>query len=122
MMANLLPALAVFVGGPILIWWLRRGRATGGSALRVVARTALTRGSVVAVVESAGRRLLVGATDHGISVLSELDATDGADAHTDGTAPAIPATIGPRTSPLEAMRAMTVRRPARPRPIRVLHR
>lgn len=118
MTGGILPALAVFVGGPILIWWLRRGRASGGAALRVVARTALTRGSVVAVVESQGRRLLVGATDHGISVLSELDASDGATIDTDGAEPARPVPAGPRTSPLEAMRTMTLRSPARPRSFR----
>lgn len=122
MTGGIIPALVVFVGGPILIWWLRRGRTGGGTGLKVVARTALTRGSVVAVIESQGRRLLVGATDHGISVLSELDADGATDEHTDGYAPGRPVLIGPRTSPLEAMRAMTLRGPARPRPVRATHR
>ena len=133
---QMLPALVIFVGGPVLIWWLKRRRPTVGGGLRVSARTALTRNSVIAVVELDDRRLLIGATDHGISLLSELEAsasnpvelqtspshtiTAGQDArNTEDPVPSEPA--GPRTSPLEQLRVMTTRRVTRPRPPRVHH-
>ncbi len=118
LLGRVLPPLFVIVGAPLVIWWARRRRPTG-SALRVTARTALTKGSVLAVVEVDRRRLLVGATDQGINLLSELP-TEGSD---EGDAPEIPATTpGPWTSPIDHLRNLTVRRPARPRPPRVHHR
>lgn len=115
-----LPALIVFVGAPLLIWWLRRRRPAAAGSLRVIARTALTRNSVVAVVETGSKRFLLGATDQGISVLSELE--DEPDSHGNPTTdtmnrlPDAAAPFGPWTSPLEHLRAMTVRRAPRPRP------
>ena len=133
---QMIPALVIFVGGPLLIWWLKRGRPAVGGALRVSARTALTRNSVIAVVEVDDQRLLIGATDHGVTLLSEL----GADASTPvqpqlplsqaiesgqdarNTEDAVPrGPNGPRTSPLEQLRVMTTRRVTRPRPPRVHH-
>jgi flagellar biogenesis protein FliO len=135
-LAQMIPALAIFVGGPLLIWWLKRGRRSiGGGGMRVSARTALTRNSVIAVVELDDKRLLVGATDHGVTLLSELDSTP-----TAATQPELPPSTdalqdaglkdehtvlsepnGPRTSPLEQLRVMTTRRVTRPRPPRVHH-
>lgn len=95
------------------------------SGLRVASRTALTRNGVVAVVETDGRRFLVGATDHGISLLTELDREleDDTDVvpmeHIDLTEenqprlPATPPASGPGKSPIETLRAMTVRKPVR---------
>ena len=133
-LTQMIPALLIFVGGPLLIWWLKRRRPTVGGGLRVSARTALTRNSVIAVVELDDKRLLIGATDHGITLLSELGAGTqsptqpqlplsptievGQDArNTEDTVPSGP--IGPRTSPLEQLRVMTTRRVTRPRPPRV---
>ena len=134
-LGQMIPALVIFVGGPLLIWWLKRGRPSIGGNLKVSARTALTRNSVIAVIELDDKRLLVGATDHGVTLLSELDGTptrprqtelaltDASDArhdaelkdeHTVLTEP-----NGPRTSPLEQLRVMTTRRVTRPRPPRV---
>lgn len=67
-------ALAVVLG---LLWWL--ARRTGGGKPRakvttvsVVGRQSLGRHSGVAVVEVEGRRLLLGVTDQGVSLLTEL--------------------------------------------------
>ena len=128
-LTQMIPALAIFVGGPLLIWWLKRGRTTAGGGLKVSARTALTRNSVIAVIETDGKRLLVGATDHGVSVLSELDPTkpneqitisdDGQEVRLTEEHPVHTEPHGPRTSPLEQLRVMTTRRVSRPRPPRV---
>lgn len=132
-LTQLIPALAIFVGGPLLIWWLKRRRPSVGGGLRVSARTALTRNSVIAVVELDDRRLLVGATDHGVTLLSELADLPGPETQSelalaqaaghdvrlkeDQPVPTEP--NGPRTSPLEQLRVMTTRRVTRPRPPRV---
>ena len=70
-------ALAVVLG---LLWWL--ARRTGGGRARakvttvsVVGRQSLGRHSGVAVVEVEGRRLLLGVTDQGVSLLTELATT-----------------------------------------------
>ncbi len=134
-LTQLIPALAIFVGGPLLIWWLKRRRPSVGGGLRVSARTALTRNSVIAVVELDDRRLLVGATDHGVTLLSELADLPGPETQSelalaqaaghdvrlkeDQPVPTEP--NGPRTSPLEQLRVMTTRRVTRPRPPRVHH-
>ena len=49
-----------------------RGRAA--SSMDVVARTQLSRGASVAVVKVDGTALVLGVTDHGISLLHETDA------------------------------------------------
>lgn len=133
-LGQMIPALVIFVGGPLLIWWLKRRRPTAGGGLRVSARTALTRNSVIAVIELDDKRLLIGATDNGITLLSELaadspsqtapqpslphDLEAGQDArNTEDAVRNEPA--GPRTSPLEQLRVMTTRRVNRPRPPRV---
>lgn len=135
-LVQMIPALAIFVGGPLLIWWLKRGRPAIGGGLKVSARTALTRNSVIAVIELDDKRLLIGATDHGVTLLSELDAGAPSPAHPqlllsqntesghDARNMEDPVHIepdGPRTSPLEQLRVMTTRRVTRPRPPRVHH-
>ncbi len=115
LMGSLFPSLVLFVGGPILIWWLRRKRPAALSGLRVSARTALTRNSVVAVVETGSRRFLLGATDHGVEMLAELEPGEQPiDDMEDIQGALLPE--GPRTSPLETLRAMTTRRAGKPRP------
>jgi flagellar protein FliO/FliZ len=67
----------LIVGALLLVRrWAQRGGRMGApaAAVRVVARTGLTRGAVVAVLEADGRRFLVGAADQRITLLSELDA------------------------------------------------
>jgi flagellar biogenesis protein FliO len=126
-MIGAIPTLLIFCGAPLLIWWLRRTRNRVGSALKVVSRTALTRNGVVAVIETEGRRYLVGATDHGISLLSALESADTSQTDsqdiTDDVMPVIvPSSLkGPGTSPIEALRAMTVRKPVGARTSRGHH-
>ena len=52
----------------------RAGVRGGGAGLRVVERTGLSRDAAVAVVEVAGRGLVLGVTAHGVSLLTELEA------------------------------------------------
>lgn len=74
-LGRLLPSLALIVGALLLVRrWSQRGgarRAAGG--VRVLARTGLSRGAVVAVVAVGSRHFLVGATDREVSLLGELD-------------------------------------------------
>ena len=71
---RMLPTLAVIVGALLLLrYWAQKGRGTSATPLRVVSRAGVGKGSVVAVVEVGGRRLLVGAADQGVSLLTELD-------------------------------------------------
>lgn len=130
MLETTLPGLVIFVGAPLVIWWLRKTRRTGlPGTLKIVSRTALTRNGVVAVVESDDRRFLIGATDHGITLLTELDGIPATEAAGTVDSPAnvdvkimddpAPRPVlfgGPGTSPLDALREMTVRKPTRTRP------
>ena len=136
-LGQMIPALVIFVGGPLLIWWLKRGRTSVGGGLKVSARTALTRNSVIAVIEVDERRLLIGATDHGVSLLSELGTAQppsgqrelpfshtiesGQEARDTEDHTVLAEPTGPRTGPLEQLRVMTTRRVTRPRPPRVHH-
>jgi flagellar protein FliO/FliZ len=52
----------------------RRFRGGNGALIRVVARQPLSRSSAIAVVNVADRILVVGTTENGISLLTELDA------------------------------------------------
>jgi flagellar protein FliO/FliZ len=77
-LGRLLLSLGAIVGALLLVrHWAQRGRNLGGGAgVRIVGRTALTRTSVVAVVEADGRRFLIGAADQGVRLLGELDPDD----------------------------------------------
>jgi len=54
----------------------RAGVRGPGTGLKVVDRTGLTREASVAVVEVAGKALVLGVTSHGVNVLAELDPKD----------------------------------------------
>lgn len=56
-----------------------RARTGGGSALKVLSSTRLAKTATVTVVEVDGRRLVLGVTGSGVSVLTELGAEDPAD-------------------------------------------
>ncbi len=107
---RLVPALAVVVALPLAVWWLaRRSGAGTGSPVRVVARAGLGHKASVALVEVAARRFLVGATDQGVQLLSEID-----------FAPEEPPALGelagnddadrPWTGPIHRLQQMTLRR------------
>lgn len=75
-LGRLLPTLALIVGALLAVrWYAQRARGAGGTtnSVRILARAGVSRGATVAVVETAGRRFLVGAGDHGVQLLSELD-------------------------------------------------
>jgi flagellar biogenesis protein FliO len=76
-------------------------------------------------VEADGRRFLVGATDHRIDLLTELDAEQReVDDFTEEPVTALVPSqdTGPWTSPIDALRNMTVRKPTRPGSTRAHHR
>jgi flagellar protein FliO/FliZ len=122
MPASTIPTLFIFVVAPLVIWWLRRSRVGITGGLRVTSRTGLTRNGVVAVVETDGRRFLIGATDHGINLLTELAHPDD-EPNTEEPSSDLDLTVGtgPGTSPIDALRNMTVRKPTRPRTPRAHH-
>jgi flagellar protein FliO/FliZ len=102
----------------------KAGTRGDGIGLRVLDRTGLSREAAVAVVEVAGRGLVLGVTARGVAVLTELDADELAAARTSATAPARSVrttvvegvTVRPRpgTPPVAAARATRVTRPAGP--------
>lgn len=137
--------LGLLIAAPLL---LRRLRAATPEGVRIVGRTALHKNAVVAVVAVGERRLLVGAGERGVQLLTELDGeatdptaphsspvidrTDVVDASTplgDRTDAALEAllapvgpndtTTGPRIGLVDRLRVMTVRTPQTGRPIRV---
>jgi flagellar biogenesis protein FliO len=72
--ARMLPPLALIVGSLLLLRrWAAKGRGGVGTGPRVLGRTGVTRNAVIAVIDAGGRRFLVGAGDHGVNLLAELD-------------------------------------------------
>jgi flagellar biogenesis protein FliO len=65
--------IAAFVVVRVVGRWLTAGRVRGGHLLDVVARVPLEPRRSLYVVEVAGKTLLVGTSEMGLSVLSELD-------------------------------------------------
>lgn len=73
-MIRLVLSFAAVVGGLIALrWWTQRGSNRGTTGINVVARSGVARGASVAVIEVAGLYYLVGITEHGVSLLGELD-------------------------------------------------
>jgi len=74
---RVLVSLAVVFG---LLWYLaRRMRGRGGAArrtasVRVLGRAGLGAKAQLVVVEAEGRRMVLGVTEHGVSVLHDADA------------------------------------------------
>ena len=73
--------------------WVSTGRARGAHLLDVVARVPLEPRRSLYVVEVAGKTLLVGTSEMGLSVLSELDAAE------------VKARVVPRTTFVDLVRA-----------------
>ncbi len=72
---RLVVSLAIVVGLLLLLSRVVSGRFKGrsGAAIQILHRQPITRTSTIAVISVAGRVLLVGATEHEITLLSELD-------------------------------------------------
>lgn len=74
MLTSILPALMLVVGAPVLLWWwTRRNRMGTAHRLRISDKAALGRNTWVAVLEVDDKRLLVGAGESGVVLVSELD-------------------------------------------------
>lgn len=74
LLARLLPSMVVIIGALLVLRrWGRRG-VRPETAVRVVGRTGVTRGAVVAIVEVGAQRYLVGAGEDGVRLLAELEA------------------------------------------------
>ncbi|HXF73250.1 MAG TPA: flagellar biosynthetic protein FliO [Actinomycetota bacterium] len=94
--ARVVGTLLLIVGGLAVAARLAgRSRGATRGSVRVLSRVALTRGASIALV-SAGRRLfLLGASDHGVALLSELAPED---LDTRVSSEQVPVPWGPGTS------------------------
>lgn len=82
------PVLGLLLLAAVLTapWWIKRVRPGAvETPVRVVGRTAISRNAVVAVVHVGDRRLLVGAAEHGVSILTDLGTARGTDPVADPT-------------------------------------
>lgn len=106
LLLRLLASLAVVVGLLLLLARLASRRFTGraGAPVQVVHRQQLSRGSAVAVVAVGSRVLLLGTTDHQVSLLTELDPEDLTELE---AAPAEPDDTGPRRTDAPPAGALT---------------
>lgn len=86
--------LAALAAVPLV---LRRHRANTPDGIRVVGRTALNKSAVIAVVAVGDRRILVGAGERGVQLLTELDAATGTDLDTTTTTTTLPGPTAPGT-------------------------
>lgn len=67
--------LLVVAGIAVALVLLRRQRAAAPDGIRVLGRTALHKGAVVAVIAVGDQRLLIGAGERGVHLLTELTTT-----------------------------------------------
>lgn len=132
-LGRLLPSLGLIVGGLFLVrWWLQRTRGAATGSVKVLARTGITKGSVVAVVQVGTKRFLVGAAEQNVTLLSELPVDDpfdpfapaSPDSAVTDAAPTRPALSTLRDRPwmgqIHRLRALTVRSHLE-RPVREHH-
>ncbi len=92
---------------PLAAWVLRRtGRIRGPRLLAVEERVPLARGAHLAVVRHGERRLLVGVTEHAVSLVAELEEDDAPAPATEAEAPG----AAPRTVDFPARLAESLRR------------
>lgn len=112
LLSRLVPSLALIVGALLLVRrWARKGGGRAHAGIRVLARTGLTRGAVVAVVEVGEQRYLVGASDQGVSLLGELTEQELPEQLLDTAATEAPRQLSdrPRMGLIDRLRDMTVR-------------
>ena len=119
---DVLPGFAVVIAVPLMLWWyVRRTRGAKPNRLRISDKAALGKNTWVAVIEIDDKRLLVGAGESGVGLISELEAlpepeeepaTDAVPATE--TAGALPngITEPPRIGLVRRLQLMTVRGPA----------
>lgn len=105
--------LGLLVAAPLV---LRRLKAGSPQGVRVLGRTALGKNAMVAVVAIGERRLLVGAGERGVHLLTELDAEDtpdagtpGATGHIDAGTPGATIRTDDRTDAVAGMTALDAR-------------
>lgn len=131
-LANVLPAFLLVIGTPLGIWWwLRRSRSGPTARLRITDKAALGRNTWIAVAEVDGQRFLIGAGEHGVGLISQLETaplTDAsrADALDDAaherrplvdaitSTHAMDSTSAPRMGLIRRLQLMTLRTSARP--------
>ena len=106
---RLVASLAIVVGLLLLTVKVggKRFQARGGAPVRVVHRQALSRGSAVAVVEVGSRILVLGTTEHQVSLLTELDEGDVAGPATDAPVLRLERTPAPEDFAPELAAAMS---------------
>src|SRR5256885_7851839 len=108
LVTSLLALAAVCVVAYVLVRvagrWLATGRTRGAALMDVVARVPLEPRRSLYIVEVAGKALLVGTSEMGLSVLSELDREQ------------VRARVVPRTSFAELVRDLIARRRRGPPP------
>ncbi|MEX1004689.1 MAG: flagellar biosynthetic protein FliO [Acidimicrobiia bacterium] len=81
LIARLVPALIIVLGGPFAVRWLiRRGPGGSSNRMRVVERVSMGKAAQAVIVSVSDRRLLLGVTESQITLLSELEPESAADA------------------------------------------
>ncbi len=74
LLVNVVPALLIVVGAPLVLWWwTRRHRAGDAHRLRITDKAALGRNAWVAILEVDDKRLLLGAGESGVALVTELE-------------------------------------------------
>ena len=112
-LAQMLPALALIIGALLLVkrWAARGGRLGPVEGVKVLSRTGLTRGAVVAVVEVAGKRYLLGAGEHGVRLLTEIDSDFDLGADLGVPTVVAPAPTAPRAAAMDSLLRSSTQRP-----------
>lgn len=103
---SMLPPLVLIVGAMLAVRRWGRQPSHPDRALRVVARTGLTRSAVIAIVAVGRRRFLLGASESGVRMLQELDPATEDELLAGGTDPASPV---PRSGLVDWLRERTLR-------------
>ena len=113
LVANAVPALLLVMGAPLALWWwTRRSRMGDSRRLRITDKAALGKNLWVAVVEVDDKRILLGAGEHGIGMLTELDSLPEESAIAAPDTNGLP--HGPRMGLVHRLQRMTLRTSARP--------
>jgi flagellar biogenesis protein FliO len=131
---NVIPVFLLVLGAPLAIWWwMRRSKTGSTNRLKITDKAALGRNVWIAVAEVDGQRFLVGAGEHGVGLLSELESLPVTEAAMDDapearttyngaraltpaffSAPAMDRTTEPRMGLIRRLQLMTLRTSARP--------